>query len=134
MRNLFFCDVCQLGKSHRLPFSNSMSKTKQPLELIHCDLRGPSPVASSLGYEYYISFVDNFTRLTHIFPLKTKSEAFSSFRQYKALVENRFEKTIKILQTNWGGEFCSFSSFLKDVLGNRISSFLSLYKSKKWYC
>ncbi|MDV3143313.1 MAG: DDE-type integrase/transposase/recombinase [Sweet potato little leaf phytoplasma] len=65
------------------------------------------------GYKYYISFVDDFTRLTHIFPLKAKSDAFKTFCQYKILVENRFEKKIKILQTDWGGEFRSFTSFLQ---------------------
>lgn len=109
----FLCDACQLGKSHRLPFPTSFSRTRQPLELVFCDLWGPSPVPSTLGYRFYISFVDHFTRLTYIFPLKTKNEALPTFRQYKALVENRFDKRIKILQSDWGGEFRSFESLLK---------------------
>lgn len=100
-------------ESHRLPFSLSSFCAKQPLELIYCDLWGPSPIASTLGYRYYISFVDNFSRLTHIFPLKHKNEALSAFHQYKTLVENRFETSIKILQNDWGGEFHSFTSSLK---------------------
>ncbi|MDV3183805.1 MAG: DDE-type integrase/transposase/recombinase, partial [Sweet potato little leaf phytoplasma] len=112
--NFDFCDACQKGKSHRLPFNLSHSHTWHPLELVHCDLWGPAPIASTFGYKFYISFVDDFTRMTHIFPLKTKSEAFKTFCQYKSLVENRFEKKIKILQTDWGGEFRSFSSFLNE--------------------
>lgn len=98
-----FCDSCQLGKSHRLPFSRSVSCSSQPLALVHCDLWGSSPVPSTLGYRFYISFVDDFTRLTHIYPLKLKSDVLSACCQYKALVENQFEKRIKTLQTDWGG-------------------------------
>lgn len=79
-----FCDACQLGKSYRLPFIRSVSKSSHPLALIHCDLWGPSPVASTSGYRFYISFVDDYSRLTHIFPLKFKSEALTAFQQYKS--------------------------------------------------
>lgn len=70
---------------------------------------------STSGYRYYISFVDNYTCLTYIYPLKAKSDALLSFRQYKALVENRFDKKIKVLQTDWGGEFRSFSPLLQSL-------------------
>ncbi|MDV3193968.1 MAG: DDE-type integrase/transposase/recombinase, partial [Sweet potato little leaf phytoplasma] len=108
-----FCDACQFGKPRSLPFKLSNSHTSAPLELIHCDLWGPSSVSSSSGYNYYISFVDNFTRLTHIFPLKRKSKALSAFIQYQSLVGNRFEKRVKIVQSDWGGEFRPFAPFLK---------------------
>ena len=32
------CDSCQLGKSAKLPFSNSVYVSKKPLERVHCDL------------------------------------------------------------------------------------------------
>ncbi|MDV3143314.1 MAG: GAG-pre-integrase domain-containing protein, partial [Sweet potato little leaf phytoplasma] len=39
-----FCESCQKGKSHKLPFPQSFTHIWQPLELIHCDLWGPAPV------------------------------------------------------------------------------------------
>ena len=103
-----FCNACQYGKSHSLPFTISNSFTSQPLELIHCDLWGLSLISSTVGFRFYISFVDNCTRFTHIYPLKHKHEALSAFIQYKNLVENKFEKKNKTLQSYWGGEFWSF--------------------------
>ena len=100
-----FCNPYQYGKSHSLPFPISDSFTSQPLELIHCDLWGPFPIPSTVGFCFYISFVDNYTRFTHIYPLKQKNEALSTFIQYKNLVENKFEKKNKTLQSYWGGEF-----------------------------
>lgn len=35
------CEFCQLGKSARLPFSDSSYVAKKPFERIHCNLWGP---------------------------------------------------------------------------------------------
>lgn len=41
------CEACQMGKISKLPFSSSSFVSKRPLERIHCDLWGPSPVVST---------------------------------------------------------------------------------------
>ena len=41
------CDSCQLGKSSKLPFSSSVYVSSRPLERIHCDLWGSSPIMLS---------------------------------------------------------------------------------------
>ena len=106
------CEACQLGKVHRQSFPASETKTKGVLELIHTDLWGPSPTVSRNGYKYYISFVDDYTRYTWIYPLKLKSQAFEVFKLFKAQVENQFNTKIKELQSDLGGEFRVFSDFL----------------------
>lgn len=65
------------------------------------------------GYKYYISFVDDFTRYSWIFSLTFKSEAFDTFKRFKVLVEKQFSLPIKALQSDMGGEFLSFKSFLQ---------------------
>eukprot|EP00253_Pinus_taeda_P016063 PITA_16063 len=49
--------------------------------------------------------------------LKRKSNAFTIFKQFKALVENITGRTIKCLRTDNGGEFTSkeFDNYCKDV-------------------
>ncbi|KAK9122095.1 hypothetical protein Syun_019712 [Stephania yunnanensis] len=71
-----FCSVCPLGKHHALPFSLSNKSSSTVLELIHTGVWGPSPVSSIEGFNYYISFIDDCTRFTWIFPVKYKSDAF----------------------------------------------------------
>ncbi|CAA0811221.1 Uncharacterized mitochondrial protein AtMg00300, partial [Striga hermonthica] len=44
------CSSCVMSKSHRLPYSHSSYTTSEPLELIHSDLRGPTPIKSRNGY------------------------------------------------------------------------------------
>lgn len=67
------CDACQLGKSCKLPFLSSEFLASKPLERIHCDLWGPIPVVSSQGFQYYVIFIDNHTKFTWFYPLKSKS-------------------------------------------------------------
>ena len=43
-----FCETCQFGKLHLLPFKSSSSHAKEPLELIHSDVWGPAPILSPL--------------------------------------------------------------------------------------
>lgn len=107
-----FCNACQLGKAHLLPFPSSSSQAKVPLELVFTDIWGQAPILSTSGFKYYISFLDDYSRFTWIYPLKQKSEALSVFLQFKKLVENELECKIKTLQANWGGEYRSFSKFL----------------------
>ncbi|KAH9753212.1 retrovirus-related pol polyprotein from transposon RE1 [Citrus sinensis] len=106
------CEACQMGKSHKLHFPITEIKTTKALELIHTDLWGPSPISSRDGYTYYISFVDDFSRYTWIYPLKLKSEAFEVFKLFKLQVENQLSTTIKNLQSDWGGEYRAFTHFL----------------------
>ena len=82
------------------------------LELIHTDLWGPSPTISRNGYKYYISFIDDYSRYTWIYPLKLKSEAFEVFKLFKLQRENQFNTKVKMLQFDWGGEYRVFTDFL----------------------
>ena len=64
--------------------------------------------ATSLsGYLYYVSFIDDFSCKTWIYFLKAKNEVFNKFKEFKELVENLFEKKIKIIRSDNGGEFKS---------------------------
>ena len=110
-----FCNSCQFGKSHRLPFTNSSSRAVQPFELIHTDLWGASPVVSVTGMRYFILFVDNYSRFSWIYFLKAKSDAFPTFIKFKALVETQFEAKIKTVQTDSGGEYVTFTPFLTNL-------------------
>ncbi|PNY02796.1 copia protein (gag-int-pol protein), partial [Trifolium pratense] len=100
-----FCEACQFGKLHLLPFKSSYSHAQEPLDLIHTDVWGPAPIMSNSGFKYYVHFIDDFSRFTWIYPLKQKSETIHAFTQFKTLVENQFNKRIKIVQCDGGGEY-----------------------------
>ena len=98
------CKGCAKGKNIKNPFPKSETKTKGTLELIHSDVCGPMPSISLSGYEYYVKFIDDYSRKTWIHFLKNKSEVFRKFKEFKALIENQSEKRIKTLRSDNGGQ------------------------------
>ena len=89
---------CARGKNIKNPFLKSETKTKGTLELIHYDVCGPIPSISLSGYEYYVTFIDDYSRNTWIHFLKNKSEVFGKFKEFKSLIESHSEKRIKTLR------------------------------------
>ena len=59
------------------------------------------------GYSYDVSFIDDYSRKTWIYFLKTKDEVFSKFKEFKYLVENHTERKIKTFRSNNGGDYIS---------------------------
>jgi transposase InsO family protein len=64
-----------------------------------------------------VSFIDDYSRKTWVYFLKSKDEVFGKFKEFKALIENLSERKIKILRSDNGGEYTSkeFINFCKDV-------------------
>ena len=96
------CKGCAKGKNIKNPFPKSETKTKGTLELIHSDVCGPMSSTSLSGFEYYITFIDDYSRKTWIYFLK-----FEKFKELKALIENLSDKKIKTLRSDNGGGYAS---------------------------
>ncbi|GAU26016.1 hypothetical protein TSUD_64040 [Trifolium subterraneum] len=109
------CIACAVGKSHRLYAPLSHTTYTKPFEVIHCDLWGPAPFASYYGYNYYITFVDTYTKYTWIYFLNTKADALKAFNQFLTLIQTQFQATIKAVQSDWGGEFRPFTALLNTL-------------------
>jgi transposase InsO family protein len=71
------------------------------------------PTVSLSGCHYYVTFIDDFSRKTWIYFIKTKDEVFSRFQEFKALMEKQTGRKIKVLRSDNGGEYTSndFKSF-----------------------
>lgn len=119
----FFCSNCILGKCARLPFHESFCTTSTPLELVHADVWGPAPLLSMNGYRFYVIFVDDFTKYTWMFPLKCKSDVFTTFIQFQAVVENLFGNKIGTFTIDLIGEFLS-SVFKTHLVNHDIQKHL----------
>ena len=63
---------------HLSPRLNKRAST--PFELVHSGVWGPCPVMSPTGFKYFITFVDDFSRVTWLYLMKSRSELhFSAF-------------------------------------------------------
>ncbi|KAL0560737.1 hypothetical protein IC582_001150 [Cucumis melo] len=100
------CLVCVESKFTKKPFKLVKSKTTDLLELIYSVLADFKNTTSRGGINYYISFVDDFSKFTKIYLIKTKDEVGSMFLKFKAKSENQLGKRIKRLRSDRGGEYC----------------------------
>ncbi|TXG54163.1 hypothetical protein EZV62_019419 [Acer yangbiense] len=102
--------------NNRLSFTLTQHTTKQVLEYIHSNLWGPAKVPTHGGSRYFLSLVDDYSRKVWIYLLKTKDQAFDSFKAWKKLVENQTSKKVKTLRTDNGLEFFNeeFNKFCSD--------------------
>lgn len=115
--NMTFCEGCIYGKHSKSNVNiEPATRATQVLALIHSDLCGPMSMKSLGGALYFLLFIDDYSRYTHIYFLKKKSETFSYFQSYKTLVENQTSQQILILRSDNGGEFISkdFNKFCID--------------------
>ncbi len=58
------------------------------MEIVHIDVCGPMRTTSHGRARCFLTFIDDFSRKTHVYFLETKGGTFEKFKQYKALVKN----------------------------------------------
>ena len=64
------------------------------------------------GRHYFVTFVDDFSRRTWVYVMKSKSDVFNGFLKWKNMAETQTRKKIKHLRTD---NSCGFynDQFLK---------------------
>jgi len=110
------CESCLLGKHSRSSFPSSVSqRALSPFALVHSAIWGPSRVKSDLGFQYFVTFIDDFSRCTWLFLMKNRSELFSIFQTFFNEIKNQFGISIRILRSDNAYEYLShsFNTFLK---------------------
>ena len=79
----FECQSCQLGKHTRSTYCQRVNKSvASPFALVHSDIWGPSRVKSTLGYYYFVTFIDDYSRCTWLFLMKNRSDVFPIFQEF----------------------------------------------------
>jgi hypothetical protein len=78
------CRGCALGKNVKGSFLCSDNRSKGILDFIHSDVCGPMTIASLNEYLYYVLFIDDHSRKTWIYFLKTKDGVLTRLQEFKA--------------------------------------------------
>lgn len=109
------CVICAKGKQTRVSFPHTAQKSTSKLEIVHTDICGPMSTQSLGGARYYITFIDDYSRMLFVYTMKEKSQALSKFIEFRTMVEKQTGFSIKALQSDNGGEYCSgqFDKYLK---------------------
>lgn len=90
-----FCVTCVRAKHQRKIIRQPVLRTTQPFQLVHSDLGGPITPVSYANSRYFILYIDDYSRYTWVFFLKTKgaTEITGRFQEFKARMELLFPDT-----------------------------------------
>ena len=113
------CESCLEGKMTKRHFDAKDGRAEELLELVHTDVCGPMNIEARGGYEYYITFIDDYSRYGYVYLMTRKSEAFDKFKEFRAEAEKQLDKSIKTLRSDRGGEYLS-DEFLGYLIENGI--------------
>ncbi|XP_062090707.1 retrovirus-related Pol polyprotein from transposon TNT 1-94 isoform X3 [Humulus lupulus] len=109
------CESCQFAKHHRVSLSPRVNKRASvPFELVHSDVWGPSPILSKPGFRYFVTFVDDYSRVTWLYLMKNRSELFPIFCAFCAKIQNQFNVHVRTLRSDNAKEYTSaqFQSYM----------------------
>lgn len=123
--NKSVCIDCAKCKITEAPYpKEAQNRATEVLGRIHSDICGPMPKQSYGGARYMITFIDDYSRYATVYCIKSKSDAFKSFVEYKELMERQTGNKLKILRTDNGKEYMNseFDSYLKKCGIKRESS------------
>nr|GEZ19547.1 hypothetical protein [Tanacetum cinerariifolium] len=82
------CSSCELGKAKQKSFHTKITpSSKRRLQLLHMDLCGPMRVASINGKRYVLVIVDDYSRYTWTYFLRSKDETPEVLIDFLRLVQ-----------------------------------------------
>ena len=99
---VFKCDVCELAKSHRSSFPLTLNKSLVPFMIIHSDVWGPSKFATLDGSHWFVTFIDDYTRMTWVCLMKSKSEVNMLFQNFHKMVCSQYNAQVQVLRSDNG--------------------------------
>ncbi|CAI7903524.1 unnamed protein product [Closterium sp. NIES-53] len=107
------CLPCVEGRKRAAPHSSSFPPTEAPLQTLHLDVWGPVGVRGQGGDWFFLLVVDDYSRYTTLFPLRTKGEVpavlIPWIRAVRLRLCRRFCQDLPVLRlhSDRGGEFTS---------------------------
>ncbi|CAI7757526.1 unnamed protein product, partial [Closterium sp. NIES-53] len=107
------CVPCAEGRQRAAPHSSEFPPTKSLLQTLHMDVWGPARVRGQGHERYFLLVVDDYSRYTTVFPLRSKGEVtevlIDWIRVARLQLRERFGSDFPVLRlhSDRGGEFSS---------------------------
>ena len=63
--------------------------------MLHIDVWGPFLVPTPEGYKYFLTIVDDHTRVTWLYLLRSKDEVLTVFPELLQMIETQYKSVVK---------------------------------------
>ncbi|RDX90072.1 hypothetical protein CR513_28110, partial [Mucuna pruriens] len=83
----------------------SAKRANDVLKLIHTDICGHFPRTSWNGQQYFITFIDDYSRYDYLYLIHEKSQPLDVFKSFKVEVELQLGKKMKAIKSDCGSEY-----------------------------
>ena len=77
------CEPCLMGKMTKTPFSGTMERATNLLEIIHNDVCGPMSIEARGGYHYVLTLTDDLSRYGYVYLMNTSLRPLKSSRNFR---------------------------------------------------
>ncbi|CAI5482360.1 unnamed protein product [Closterium sp. Yama58-4] len=107
------CVPCVEGRQRAAPHSSEFPPTEAPLQTLHMDVWGPARVRGQGHERYFLLVVDDYSRYTTVFPLRSKGDVtevlIAWIRAARLQLRESFGSDFPVLRlhSDRGGEFSS---------------------------
>ncbi|CAI7819318.1 unnamed protein product [Closterium sp. NIES-54] len=107
------CVPCVEGRQRAAPHSSQFPSTEAPLQTLHMDVWGPARVRGQGHERYFLLVVDDYSRYTTVFPLRSKGDVtevlIDWIRAARLQLKRSFGSDFPVLRlhSDRGGEFSS---------------------------
>ena len=105
------CRDCKRGKQHKTTMKTKSVDVKR-WAVIHSDLSGRMAVKSIGGAEYYVTFIDEYSRYMKVVPIATKGEVLAKFKRFHAWFERKYDCKITTLHCDGRCEYIGCDPYL----------------------
>ncbi|KAI3707271.1 hypothetical protein L6452_25630 [Arctium lappa] len=100
------CVACLKGKQHKTSHkTKEINSISSCLQLLHMDLFGPTNVMSIGKKSYCLVIVDDYSRFTWVYFLRTKDETSGLIKSFILRIENQTNQKVKVIRSDNGTEF-----------------------------
>jgi len=96
---------CSLGKMTNTPFIGKGERANNLLVLIRIDVCGPLNTPDIRGFQYFITFTDDYNRYGYVYLMKHKFESFLKVQGIQKLSSKPLGNKIKTLRSYRGDEY-----------------------------
>ncbi|CAI5947852.1 unnamed protein product [Closterium sp. NIES-65] len=107
------CVPCVKGRQRAAPHFSQFPPTEAPLQTLHMDVWGPARVRGQGHERYFLLVVDDYSRYTTVFPLRSKGDVIAVLIEWIRAAHLQLRQSFGLefpvlrLHSHRGGEFSS---------------------------
>ena len=125
VKESLICNIFPTSRETRLPFHDNYIKSTHIFYLLFLDVWGPYPHKTHNGCNFFLTIVDDFSRLTWVYLLKHKLDCVDIVKHLFTFIQNQYHTCVKVVRTDNAKEPCE---------GNLLALFQQLGIEHKRSC